>query len=440
VNGGIFGFTAKPYLLTSVLKALKRTGCLPYSVSITFSISDRKVYIYMDAGRPLRPLVCISNATVPVEKLRKYPTWRDLVMGNLEIRRNATIESTEFVDPLEGKSNKLEDYPDALLPHTGAIEYVDPYEQNETFIANNPAYIKPETTHMEVHASTIMSMMTTLIPFSPHNQSPRNQLSCSQSKQGLSIYATNWRNRFDNTAHVLCYGEMPLTRTIYNNYWTNWYPMAFMTLLMDVKWGRQVAKCNVAKAAYERKDPANNPKIPGSKWDGIQKPINTWIAHQKWTNDDHFDLTSNSTVLSSTYYLPQGITFGYRTRTNFDATQLDGFTFIYGEAGPMYYENIHSCATHPHNFLLQLLAEVGIFGFFIVFLFFYFLIFYLKKINKKFYSMSFYYLPLIIFTFPFLPNGNFFNNWLSMVSYLNISLSIYLLFIKNEKNKNSARI
>jgi O-antigen ligase len=107
---------------------------------------------------------------------------------------------------------------------------------------------------------------------------------------------------------------------------------------------------------------------------------------------------------------------------------------------PMYYENIHSCATHPHNFLLQLLAEVGIFGFFIVFLFFYFLIFYLKKINKKFYSMSFYYLPLIIFTFPFLPNGNFFNNWLSMVSYLSISLSIYLLFIKNEKNKNSARI
>ena len=63
-----------------------------------------------------------------------------------------------------------------------------------------------------------MSMMTSLIPFAPHNQSPRNQLSCSQSKQGLSIYATNWRNRFDNTAHVLCYGEMPLTRTIYNNY------------------------------------------------------------------------------------------------------------------------------------------------------------------------------------------------------------------------------
>ena len=218
VNGGMFGYTAKPYLLTGVLKAFKRSGCLPYSVSISFSIRDRTVYIYMDAGRPLRPLVWLDRATVPVEKLRTYPTWRDLVMGNLEVRRYSNLESTEFVDPLQGKSNKLEDYPDTLAPHTGAVEYIDPYEQNESYIANSPAYIKPESTHMEVHPSTIMSMMTSLIPFAPHNQSPRNQLSCSQSKQGISIYATNWRNRFDNTAHVLCYPEMPLTRTIYNNY------------------------------------------------------------------------------------------------------------------------------------------------------------------------------------------------------------------------------
>jgi len=215
VNGGAFGYTSKPYLLTKVLKLLKRSGCLPYSTSITFSIRDRKVYIYMDAGRPLRPLIWIEKMNVPYKKLKEYPTWRYLVMGTLKVRESANLESTDFFDPLDGK---LENYPDMLLPHTGAIEYIDPYEQNESFIANNAVYITAETTHMEVHPSTIMSMMTSLIPFAPHNQSPRNQLSCSQSKQGISIYATNWKNRFDNTAHVLCYGEMPLTRTIYNNY------------------------------------------------------------------------------------------------------------------------------------------------------------------------------------------------------------------------------
>uniref|UniRef100_A0A6C0DE19 DNA-directed RNA polymerase n=1 Tax=viral metagenome TaxID=1070528 RepID=A0A6C0DE19_9ZZZZ len=216
VNGGMFGYTAVPYLLTDVLKLLKRCGCLPYSVSISFSIRDRKVYLYLDPGRPLRPLIHLKNAEVPVEKLQRAKTWKELVMGT--IRQSASLETTEFIDPLREKTNKLEDYPALLSPHTGCIEYVDPYEQNECFIANGPAYITKETTHMEVHPSTIMSMMTSLIPFAPHNQSPRNQLSCSQSKQGLSIYATNWRNRFDNTAHVLCYGEMPITRTIYNNY------------------------------------------------------------------------------------------------------------------------------------------------------------------------------------------------------------------------------
>jgi len=220
VNGGMFGYTAKPELLTQVLKSFKRCGCLPYSVSISFSIRDRKVYLYLDAGRPLRPLVWLEPASIqnriPIAKLKGFRTWRDLVMGSLEMRRGANLDSTGFVDPSPGLP--LDKYHELLAPHTGAIEYIDPYEQNESYIANGPAYIMPETTHMEVHPSTIMSMMTSLIPFAPHNQSPRNQLSCSQSKQGLSIYATNWRNRFDNTAHVLCYGEMPLTRTLYNNY------------------------------------------------------------------------------------------------------------------------------------------------------------------------------------------------------------------------------
>ena len=220
INGGIFGYTENAQLLISVLKMLKRSGCLPYSISISFSIRDRKVYIYMDAGRPLRPLLWLykdrSNGPFSIKKIKELTTWRDLVMGTVGFNKDFDLTSTDFRDPFNDA--KLEDYIDLLNEDAGVIEYIDPYEQNETYIANNPSYITPETTHMEVHPSTIMSMMTCMIPFAPHNQSPRNQLSCSQSKQGLSIYATNWRNRFDNTAHVLCYGEMPLTRTIYTNY------------------------------------------------------------------------------------------------------------------------------------------------------------------------------------------------------------------------------
>ena len=227
VNGGLLGYTDSPYELSGVIKLFKRTGCLPYSVSVVFSIRERNIQIYMDAGRPLRPLIWLEPGKTDVkdkyakqyEKLRKYPTWRDLVLGNIKDLAHVNLDSTVFYDPYESSENvSLVQYIDKLADVAGAIEYVDPYEQNETYIANFAYDLRPETTHIEIHPSTIMSMMTSMIPFAPHNQSPRNQLSCSQSKQGVSVYATNWRNRFDNSAHVLCYGEMPLVRTIYNNY------------------------------------------------------------------------------------------------------------------------------------------------------------------------------------------------------------------------------
>jgi DNA-directed RNA polymerase II subunit RPB2 len=219
VNGGMFGYTPRAKLLTEVCRLFKRTGCLPYSASVTFSIRDRRVYIYLDEGRPLRPLLWLEDSALSPAKIDGLKQWRDLVMGTLESTSKKTLDSTEFTDPLESKESvDLKEYIPLLKAYTGAVEYVDPYEQNEAFIANYPDHIRAETTHVEVHPSTILSLMTSQIPFPHHNQSPRNQLSCSQSKQGISYYATNWQNRFDNTAHVLCYGEAPLTRSMYTNY------------------------------------------------------------------------------------------------------------------------------------------------------------------------------------------------------------------------------
>ena len=219
INGGLFGYTGKPELITSVLRAMKRTGCIPYSSSIVFSVRDRRVKLCFDGGRPLRPLIVVTKSKLPMEKLRGKQTWRQLVLGTLPATEAVGLDTIRFTDIFKEQPAKtVQEYVEALEPHMGPIEYVDPYEQNETFIANFESNIRPETTHMEIHPSTILSIMTTLIPFCNHNQSVRNQLGDSQSKQGLSIYATNWQNRFDNTANVLCYGESHLTGTIYSKY------------------------------------------------------------------------------------------------------------------------------------------------------------------------------------------------------------------------------
>ena len=216
LNGGILGYCLEPVKVTRALSLMKRTACLPPYASVGFSMRDRRVFLYVDEGRPLRPLIYVNKQVFPLEKFKELKTWRQLVCGTL---REVDTSSTEFFDSLADKPKATpDDYIAALELYCGAIEYVDPYEQNETLIATFPEYIIEETTHVEIHPSTILSVLTGVIPFPNHNQSPRNQLGDSQSKQGLSLYATNWQNRYDNAAHVLCYGEAPLVRTLYYDY------------------------------------------------------------------------------------------------------------------------------------------------------------------------------------------------------------------------------
>ncbi len=221
INNGIIGYTSTPLVLLKVLKAFKHTGFLPPFIGIGFSYNQRRLFIYTDEGRPLRPLIMIdADHQIPVEKIASLKTWRQLLMGTHPARVGTDASTSLFEDPFKGREGKptAEDYLRELEPHKGVIEYIDPYEHNEILVANYPEHIDAETTHVEIHPSTILSAITTLIPFANHNQSPRNQLGDSQSKQSISIYASNWQNRYDNSGHISCYGDGPLARTIYYDY------------------------------------------------------------------------------------------------------------------------------------------------------------------------------------------------------------------------------
>jgi len=217
VNSGIIGYCLKPQKLVYICKLMKYTGCLPTYSSVCFNIRERRVSFYFDEGRPVRPVIFLIDGSYPYEKIKAAKSWKELVIGTLNT--SGEITSTSFIDPLVNKeSPTYEDYVEFLKPHIGSIEYIDPYESNEAYIATYPEQIKKETTHVELHPSTMLGLLTSMIPFPNHNQSPRNQLSCSQSKQGISVYSTNYKNRYDNQTHILSYGEAPLVRTAYYDY------------------------------------------------------------------------------------------------------------------------------------------------------------------------------------------------------------------------------
>lgn len=226
INGGTVGFTAQPLELVRVLRLLKWNACLAPTASVSFNTLDRTVRIYLDEGRPLRPLWHLDRAAgpAPLERIAELRdrSWRQLVFGTHPATTDATLRTTRFLDPLADAAGTptLADYETALAPTAGAIEYCDPGEMNEAYISwwgtakelggDGPAY-----THCEIHPSTLPGVMASMIPYSNHNQAPRNQLSNSQSKQGIGYMSTAIKNRYDTYAHQLCYGEAPLCRTFY---------------------------------------------------------------------------------------------------------------------------------------------------------------------------------------------------------------------------------
>ena len=104
------------------------------------------------------------------------------------------------------------------------------------------------------------------------------------------------------------------------------------------------------------------------------------------------------------------------------------------------YEFKNGCNTHPHNFFLQFLAELGLVGFalfFVIFIFSFYklviLCFYkLKgKISNKEKFNFFIFLNIFLTFFPLLPSGNYFNNWLLLISYLPIGF-----YLSSKKNSD----
>jgi len=89
------------------------------------------------------------------------------------------------------------------------------------------------------------------------------------------------------------------------------------------------------------------------------------------------------------------------------------------------------CSTHPHNFIIQILSETGLIGFLFytygfIFIFVKILRAYSAKIpsNEKncFLIIS---IALIVNFFPIIPNGNFFNNWISTMSFYYTGIYLY---------------
>ena len=99
------------------------------------------------------------------------------------------------------------------------------------------------------------------------------------------------------------------------------------------------------------------------------------------------------------------------------------------------------CSTHPHSTYFQLLSDVGIFGFLIIFIYLSYIIgtilkmlFKIEKEGRYFLSYYFVNIGMLINLFPLIPSGSFFNNWICLIiTYL----FGFWLFLKNKYLKEN---
>lgn len=96
------------------------------------------------------------------------------------------------------------------------------------------------------------------------------------------------------------------------------------------------------------------------------------------------------------------------------------------------------CASHPHNYYFQLLVETGVLGFLIILSVFLFS--FVKVFKSCFLKLDlpeyefFIYLSIFINLWPIAQTGNFFNNWISILSYLPVGFLLYFSKISSSKN------
>lgn len=215
INGMWIGIN-KPdinsYDLYIKFKNYKYNGTLESTTSITLNDIMNELHIFCDAGRLIRPIFRVENNKLLYTKemsknIHEYKTFEEFMQKNVGV--------IEYIDCDEQIFSLISPTVDELYDMQNHTKDIDVNKIDQINRYNNQTY--QEYSHCELHPSLLLGTIGSTTPFCNHSNSARNILHYAQGKQAISIYASNYRYRFDN-ALIPYYPQKPLIDTRTSKY------------------------------------------------------------------------------------------------------------------------------------------------------------------------------------------------------------------------------
>jgi DNA-directed RNA polymerase beta subunit len=230
VNGHWVGCVKQSYVFCDKYRHLRREQKISAYTTIYWDPIINEVHFWVDTGRLVRPMLIVYN------------NYGNHFTGD-EVRKLQISSNASKLDGVEPNFAKQEDFKQWValtkqqledlragkitmknLLDECVIEYISPSEQENLLVAvdhdtlwENRVNPLMKYTHCDIPAS-LLGFACLNCPLGTHSPAARVILSTQQAKQACGWYSLAWPFRIDKEGFLQYHCEMPIVRTIANEY------------------------------------------------------------------------------------------------------------------------------------------------------------------------------------------------------------------------------